>query len=329
MRLTNFEDEIDPTILKRGLDYHQREKIATVDKRSENDFVFKIAGTKRYIVTVLLEEDSDTIESTNCTCPYDWGPYCKHQVAVFYYLLEHKSERSGMINYEDLCLRLSRFYKNELIGLLIAQIKKYPAEKEYLLNKYYDQRNYPDTTYIKREIREVIAYYFDTHPDGINAFQLMDLTDDLGELIDTTFRIKGLVFYFDVALYLYTEILILKTFTTDSMGSIDALLIYLLRDVKKQFTSIQGDTDKSKHIVMMITEQAMEAPVYIKQMTHTVILLNIFKDHLVEQKPRIKYLELIDQTMEQCLTENDKVNYERLNELKRYVMKWYDNQSME
>ncbi|MGO1454622.1 MAG: SWIM zinc finger family protein, partial [Alkalibacterium gilvum] len=74
MRLTNFEDEIDPTILKRGLDYHQREKIATVDKRSENDFVFKIAGTKRYIVTVLLEEDSDTIESTNCTCPYDWGP---------------------------------------------------------------------------------------------------------------------------------------------------------------------------------------------------------------------------------------------------------------
>ena len=212
---------------------------------------------------------------------------------------------------------------------MIAQIKKYPAEKEYLLNKYYDQRNYPDTTYIKREIREVIAYYFDTHPDGINAFQLMDLTDDLGELIDTTFRIKGLVFYFDVALYLYTEILILKTFTTDSMGSIDALLIYLLRDVKKQFTSIQGDTDKSKHIVMMITEQAMEAPVYIKQMTHTVILLNIFKDHLVEQKPRIKYLELIDQTMEQCLTENDKVNYERLNELKRYVMKWYDNQSME
>ncbi|GEK90695.1 SWIM zinc finger family protein [Alkalibacterium kapii] len=323
MRLTTFEDAIDPVILKRGLDYRRREKIMTVKKQSDTSFEFQVSGTKAYIVSVVFDEDRDTISSTECSCPYDRGPYCKHQVAAFYYLLENKSEYQGTISYEDLRLKLSHFYKNELIGLLIMQIKKYPAEKEILLNKYYTQRNYPDTTYIKREIREVINYYFDTYPTGLNSFHLMDLTDDLGELVDTARRLKGLVFYFDLSLYLYTEILILKSFTKDSMGSIDALLIYTLRDIGRKFTSIQGDTDKNKQTVFAIIEQAMQAPVYMKRLTHTVILLSTFKDHLVEPGARKIYLSLVDQTIEHCLTTNDKDNYERLNNIKQYVKKWY------
>lgn len=203
------------------------------------------------------------------------------------------------------------------------QIKKYPAEKETLLNKYYTQRNYPDTTYIKRKTREVIDHYFDTYPNGLNSFHLMDLTDDLGELVDTARRLKGLVFYFDLVLFLYTEILILKSFTKDSMGSIDALLIYTLRDIKRKFITIQGDTDKNKQTVLTIIERAMQAPVYAKQLTQTVILLSSFKDNLVEKNARKKYLSLIDQSIEHCLTKNDKKNYDRLNEIKQYVKMWY------
>lgn len=78
MRLTMFEDTIDPVILKRGLDYHRREKIMTVKKQSETTFKFQVSGAKNYIVSVVFDEDHDTISNTQCSCPYDRGPYCKH-----------------------------------------------------------------------------------------------------------------------------------------------------------------------------------------------------------------------------------------------------------
>jgi len=324
MKLSTFEEEIDPVILKRGLDYHRHDRIKTVQKQSETAFDFLVSGAKTYDVSVRLKEDQDTIEDTRCSCPYDMGPYCKHEAAVFYYLLENKLEQDGIISYEDLRLRLSHFYKNELIGMLIEQMDKYPAEKEHLLSMYFDKRSYPDTTYIKREVRGVIDHYFESHPEGISHFHLMDLTDDLGELVDTARRLNGLLFYFDLTLYMYTEILIVKTLTKDTMGSINALLIYLLRDIKTQFTHLQGNVDQSKRNVFIIIENAMQAPVYTKQLTHSVILLNTFKDHLVEPSAREKYLTLIDQTIEKCLTENDKDNYDRLNEIKQYVEKWYE-----
>lgn len=54
MRLTMFEDTIDPVILKRGLDYHRREKIMTVKKQSETTFKFQVSGAKNYIVWLSL-----------------------------------------------------------------------------------------------------------------------------------------------------------------------------------------------------------------------------------------------------------------------------------
>lgn len=49
-----------------------------------------VEGTDIYKVAVHIGQD-DTILSSDCHCPYDMGPVCKHEVAVYYELIRMAS----------------------------------------------------------------------------------------------------------------------------------------------------------------------------------------------------------------------------------------------
>lgn len=82
MNLNNFGIYIDDTILMRGHDYYERGYVSSLGKVEPNVYVAKVEGTYTYTVYVKLDGQLSILES-NCDCPYDWGEYCKHQVAVF------------------------------------------------------------------------------------------------------------------------------------------------------------------------------------------------------------------------------------------------------
>ena len=117
MKLSRFENEVDPVILERGLEYFKRNKLKKVLKKDDTHFEFEVEGTKNYIVVVNFMDERDTLQETTCSCPYDQGPYCKHQVTAFYYLLENNMETEKGAVYGNLRLSLSRLYKNELIEI--------------------------------------------------------------------------------------------------------------------------------------------------------------------------------------------------------------------
>ncbi|MCL4514470.1 MAG: SWIM zinc finger family protein [Firmicutes bacterium] len=87
MHLHDFDTFIENIILKRGWDYYRNECISSIRRTAENTFNAEVAGTDDYLVTVKLDDDGGIL-SSGCTCPYDMGPYCKHEAAVFYALRE-------------------------------------------------------------------------------------------------------------------------------------------------------------------------------------------------------------------------------------------------
>ena len=69
----------DYVIFKRGLRY--QEKGAVRDMRwTSNGLVARVSGTRSYTTEVPF--DRDGLAWPECSCPFDWGPICKHAVAV-------------------------------------------------------------------------------------------------------------------------------------------------------------------------------------------------------------------------------------------------------
>ena len=83
--LTQFEQEIDPTILKRGLQYYKKGVVGIIaESEYEVQAIIEGSNDEEYITTLYLEGDM-VIDST-CSCPYDFGPVCKHVAALIFAL---------------------------------------------------------------------------------------------------------------------------------------------------------------------------------------------------------------------------------------------------
>ncbi|RLD61129.1 MAG: hypothetical protein DRI95_14555 [Bacteroidetes bacterium] len=73
-------------VRKRGENLFAGEKIESAEiNKSQGSALFEVRGTSLY--TVSVSGLNDYIKS-NCNCPFNWGPVCKHQVAALLYLIE-------------------------------------------------------------------------------------------------------------------------------------------------------------------------------------------------------------------------------------------------
>jgi len=86
--LNEFEQHIDEDILKRGLQYFKKGYVTSVDELSGGEYEATVEGSETY--TVHMEIKNGLINGSYCTCPYDWGPVCKHEVAVMFYLQQEE-----------------------------------------------------------------------------------------------------------------------------------------------------------------------------------------------------------------------------------------------
>jgi len=87
MNLLDFEKHINDIILARGWEYYRGDYVKSVEKKDKNHYTAIVAGTYDYKVTIRLGDEGDVLFS-DCICPYDMGPYCKHEAAVLYALRE-------------------------------------------------------------------------------------------------------------------------------------------------------------------------------------------------------------------------------------------------
>ncbi len=88
INIYNFGDFIDTRIISRGFNYYQNNHIISVEETEKNNFEAQIRGSSVYITSIELTEDLE-ISFCFCDCPYDYGVYCKHIVALLYYLSDY------------------------------------------------------------------------------------------------------------------------------------------------------------------------------------------------------------------------------------------------
>jgi hypothetical protein len=87
-------DEIDMRVLAKGREYYRNKHVLSLEEIDDLFYQARVEGTYVYTVKVQLD-DQDNIVDSRCDCPYDIGPYCKHQVAVFLALRNARSSATG------------------------------------------------------------------------------------------------------------------------------------------------------------------------------------------------------------------------------------------
>lgn len=86
--LNEFEQYIDEDILKRGLQYFKKGYVIQVDEMANGRYQALVEGSETYEVNLTIR--NGMIAESVCTCPYDWGPVCKHEVSVLFYLQQEE-----------------------------------------------------------------------------------------------------------------------------------------------------------------------------------------------------------------------------------------------
>jgi len=88
--LDQFEQYIDETILKRGLQYFKNGHVHEPEEIRPGEYEAIVEGTEDYTVQLTLK--NGIITEHVCDCPYDMGTVCKHVAAVIFYLHQDELE---------------------------------------------------------------------------------------------------------------------------------------------------------------------------------------------------------------------------------------------
>ncbi len=163
VKLPRFNKNTRQLVLYRGMRYFEEERMKEISSH-DHTHVYEVKGeVNKYEVVINVAED-DTIVFSSCTCPYEDGGYCKHQVAAYFDIL-NKQGRLHLDEYKDaLTLKekhpakpvpqgwskedyielqrfnvsnyMSTFTKEELMALMVAYMKKDMKLFMYLFHHY-------------------------------------------------------------------------------------------------------------------------------------------------------------------------------------------------
>jgi hypothetical protein len=162
MKLSNFEEYVEDTILDRGLDYFRAGRVLAIEAAEEDLYIAKVEGSEDYTVEITLVNE-DEIAGSFCDCPYDWGDFCKHEAAVFYALREQtgkgvkpqKSKKATVVKKRDLKTILSNQSKSELISIILELANEYKGIENRIQLQYTSGPDEISTA--KKLIREYIS----------------------------------------------------------------------------------------------------------------------------------------------------------------------------
>lgn len=126
MNINDFENLIDPKILDRGFDYYEYDQVMEVDVVGIGEYSAKVRGSITYSIFIGLNGQFDVIEHI-CSCPFDWGPYCKHKVAVLYYIRDcelYKEAPLEIGQVDPIHNALQKHDKKKLVELILYLVRR-------------------------------------------------------------------------------------------------------------------------------------------------------------------------------------------------------------
>ncbi len=110
-----------PESFARGREYLRDGAVSNLVRRGGR-LTAEVEGSEPYEVTISLHDAG--VADASCTCPYDWGGYCKHIVAV---LLKFSDAKADVIERPPIAELLHKLDRADLVGLLEKRLDSDPA----------------------------------------------------------------------------------------------------------------------------------------------------------------------------------------------------------
>lgn len=107
---------------RRGQDYYEQGAVLSLERRG-NQLLADVEGTQYEPYRVRITLSDTGIASAWCSCPYDWGGYCKHIVAVLLTAIHEPEEIEERPTLESL---LDGLDAERLRAILVYLGRRYP-----------------------------------------------------------------------------------------------------------------------------------------------------------------------------------------------------------
>ena len=241
MNLNNFEEQVDPTILQRGIDYYLEGLVEHKEELSENNYRLTVVGSQTYTVHVTLSQNKSILES-HCNCPYDGGPICKHQVAALYAIKNMSEDVTDDNSIETI---LSKLEKEELVSLLLDLAIEHPVILHELDMRYRKQNAKDIKLLITSTIKDYKGYrnfiHYNDMYDFIEALsQALRLIDNVEDAIET----------FHLQFFLLKKVVGSLTYSDDSGGYTSLLIDDTIEAIENKARDYRHINSKTKHKIV-------------------------------------------------------------------------------
>ncbi len=249
MDLTRLKESVDPKIWKRGHDYYLEENVREGFKEDDHTYHFIVEGTDDYEVTVTLGDGGEVIDSY-CDCPYDLGPVCKHEVAVYFKLQEMEpQEKAEMPPLKDL---LNQLTKEELVELIYKQAMKDKTFAAQLVKPKTSKKE------LKKQVTAVVKTY--NRRNRILSYrEVNDFVTDMMEILDDIRDVENILEGLDLEFYILQKAVEAFQYADDSGGDVGYLV---------------------KSIISQINDRVMESADYKIEVKKTILdKLMKFSEH--------------------------------------------------
>ena len=312
MNIENFEEYISEKILDRGYDYYADGHVGESVLQGEHEFVFQVMGSDDYVVVVKMDENGEIIWS-DCDCPYDYGPVCKHEAAVFYELfdilrdesVEHipMNNRKKQPELRDVLENLS---KDQLVEMIMEFAGNDAILKNSLLLKYSEVELGQDLVNAKRWIRSVVNKY--TTGEGFISYRETGrFTRELGECLIQIEECANASVALDLAFLLLEETIGAFQYADDSDGDIGFLVEETLDAVESTFMeAVTLEPEQSENLFEKLLKQC-DRPIFNGWEGYRIALLRICTQ-FADQK---EYREILRQKIESMIDEKDTEHHRR------------------
>lgn len=229
MNINNFKGHIDKTILNRGYDYYIEGNIVENYKNVDNEYIFEIEGSDNYEVVVKIDDNGEILYS-QCDCPYDFGPICKHEVAAYYELddilnsgVKTTSGKKEIVEKLGLKDVLNALSKEELIAIIEDLAEKDSFLKESLIFKYLKSDDEQELKKCKRLIDSVVGKYL-RRGGFIPYDETYDFICDMEEVLEKARETEDSLLALDITFLLLNEAVEAFQYADDSDGWIGSLV---------------------------------------------------------------------------------------------------------
>lgn len=167
---------------------------------------------------------------SECDCPYDFGPICKHQVAAYFELFVIlNSKDSGTSGKKDVVKQpeikevLNNLSKEELIRIIIDIAKKDITLKNSLIVKYSNADDGQELEKCKKLIDSIVRKY--TGREGFITYrQNSAFVSEMEDLLDKVRDTDDILLALDIAFLLLQEAVEAFQYADDSNGNIGFLV---------------------------------------------------------------------------------------------------------